>query len=145
MFKKTNKILSAVLVVIFIASLMTNSVFAMNSDESTTNSGVQPRWANVLSTTITLDLIDPIIEVGFTMGGTSGTTFRNGTLVLEKISGSNCGVVETWTDISSNMPFIQFSDTSAERTSGTYRLTITIEAVKNGVPETIEVSKEASC
>ncbi|MBR6682279.1 MAG: hypothetical protein IKL40_04780 [Clostridia bacterium] len=146
MFKKTNKILSAVLVVLFIASLMTNSAFAMNNNKpATTNSGIQPRWANVVSATIILDVTQPTIYVGTNMGGPAGTTYRNGTVVLEKISGSNCGVVEIWEDLSSNLPLFQFNDTSVAPTSGTYRLTITIDAIRNGVSETIEISKESSC
>ncbi len=145
MFKKTNKILSAVLVVIFIASLMTNSVFAMNSDESTTNSEIQPRWSNVMSIALTLDLTEQIIQVGITGFGRTDTIFTNGTLVLEKISGSNCGVVETWYNISSDSRILQFEETSVEPTPGTYRITLTIDAVRNGVTETIEVSKDSSC
>jgi len=146
MFKKTNKFLSAVLVVIFVATLMTNSAFAMNNNETaTTNSGIQPRWANVLTTTLFLDLEGSLIDVGVTMAGPTGTIYTNGTLVLEKISGSNCGVVETWEDLSASTPYFRFDDTSEDPTSGTYRLTITIDTERNGVFETITFSKESSC
>ncbi len=147
MFKKqSKKFISAMLVLVFVASMMTNSICATNNGElTTTSSVVQPRWSNLVSYTMGIDLDGPIIQVSATLMGRTDTTYTNGTLVLEKISGSNCGVVQTWYNISSNSRILQFGDSSEKTTPGTYVLTLTIDAVRYGVSETISVSQEANC
>ncbi len=146
MFKKANKVLSVVFIFIFVVSMMVHPLNAMSYDEHITREvgGVEPRWANVISTSLILNLNEPTIQLSITMGGRSGTTYNHGTVVLEKISGSNCGIVQTWSDLSSNSAVFQFKDSTITRTSGTYCMTITINAVRNGVSETITASKEST-
>lgn len=103
-----------------------------------------PQWQHVIGIVLRLDLEEPRINVRVTATGYSGTSYTNGTLVLEKISGSDCGVIQTWTNISSTGPALQFSSTSEAPTPGKYRLTFTATTIRNGVSETISGSKEAT-
>ena len=103
---------------------------------------IQPRWINTNGASLILDISKSPITAGFDIGGYTGTTYSNGTLVLEKISGSNTGVIRTWTGLSSNLSLYEFEGyADATLTAGQYRLTLTITATRNGVSEVIELSK----
>lgn len=103
---------------------------------------IQPRWINVNGASLILDVSENPITVGFDFGGYTGTTYSNGTLVLEKISGSHTGVIKTWTNLSSNSSLYSFDDeVETILTAGQYRVTLTITATRNGVSEEIELSK----
>ena len=141
MFKKNTKILSTALILILLSTLMTHPIYAA------TNYGeplIEPQWKNTTGLNITLNVNNPQINLSIIATSYAGTTYNNGVAVLEKISGSNCGTVKTWTGISSNTSILSFSDNTVTRTSGTYRLTFTVTTVRNGVSETISASKEAT-
>ena len=137
--KKKYLTLILVAFLVFVPAFSTNAYASNISNDIS----IEPRWQHASTAKLTLDLINPI-KVSIMIFGYTGTVFSNGILTLEKISGSNCGVVETWTGISSNTSVLQFNDTSDTPSVGTYRLTLTIIATRNGISEEIEVSKEAT-
>ena len=141
MSKKLNKIIAIALNLVLLFSFMTHPLYAATRQEETP---IMPQWQNATNMILSVDLTSPQIKVSATVTGFLGTTYSNGSAVLEKISGSNCGTVKTWTNISSNTPVLQFTDNTVTRTSGTYRLTFTVTTVRNGVSETISSSKEAT-
>lgn len=146
MFKKTNKILSAIIILTMIFSMAVQPLYAVGSAEinAVGNPGAEPYWTNVATVNLTLSLKNPQININISATGRLGTTYKNGKVVLEKISGSDCGPVKEWTGISSNSAVLQFNDTSVTRTKGTYRLTFTVTAVRNGVSEDITQTREAT-
>lgn len=135
--KKTISLILALIIV------MISLAIGINANEKSNSINMEPRWENALSIRLSIVFNSPL-EVSTSIAGKSGTTYSNGTLTLEKISGANCGVVETWTGLSSNTPVLIFGDTSIAPSAGTYRLSLTITATCNGVSEIIESSKEAS-
>ena len=105
------------------------------------NSGIDLQWQNAESFTITLDCSDSTAYIHATIVSVKGTTYKNGTVTLEKISGSNCGVKKTWNNLSGTSRIFSFHDESVSLSSGTYKLTVTIDTVRNGSSETITASK----
>ena len=140
MFKTKRKILSVILALVLTSLTMAQPISAAIVDESI----IEPQWQNATNMVLVVGVNTPQIQVKVTVTGRTGTTYHSGTAVLEKISGSNCGTVKIWTNISSNTPVLQFTDNTVTRTSGTYRLTFTVTTVRNGVSETISASKEAT-
>lgn len=146
MFKKTNKILSAIIILTMIFSMAVQPLYAFGSAESNAvgNPGIEPYWLHAMGASVTLNVNNPQIVINISVTGRLGTTYKNGKVVLEKISGSDCGPVKEWTGISSNTAVLQFKDTSVTRTKGTYKLTFTVTTVRNGVSEDITLTKEAT-
>ena len=108
------------------------------------NPGAEPYWLHAATVSLTLSVKNPQININISVTGYPGTTYKNGKVVLEKISGSDCGPVKEWTGISSNTAVLRFNDTSVTRTKGTYRLTFTVTTVRNGVTEDITQTREAT-
>ena len=137
----TKKIISIVLVSIIIC-IAIQPVFASGTNMNEVKNQVQPRWLNLASAVMKLGVSSSPIKVGFTLSGNTGTTYSNGTLVLEKISGSHTGVIHTWSNLSSNSYVYYMNDeVYTTLTAGQYRITLTITATNNGVSEVIELTK----
>ena len=141
MLKKVVVCLCAILMILFSTGVPSYAQRALSSTPQLAST-VQPRWINVSGITLVLDVSKSPIYVSFSIGGYLGTTFSNGTLVLEKISGSHTGVIKTWTGLSCSSPaYIFDDDVYTTLTAGQYRMTLTITATNNGASEVIEVSK----
>lgn len=148
MFKKTNKILSAIIILTMIFSMAVQPLYAVGSAEinAVGNPGAEPYWLHAMGVSLTLGLNSPQININITVTGRSGTTYKNGKVVLEKVIGSKTEPVKEWTGISSSTAVLQFKDTSVTKDSGTtYRLTFTVTTVRNGITEDITQTREASC
>ena len=116
----------------------------LSCTESVTNindNGIDLQWKDADSFAIVLDCSDSKAYIHTTIVSASGTTYKNGTVTLEKISGSNCGVKKTWNNLSGSSSIFSFHDESFSLSSGTYKLTVTIDTVRNGSSETITGSK----
>lgn len=154
MFTKTKKTLKRKLVVFTLIVFMLCSSMAIplqafepvNMPSTTTigASEIQPYWINVRRMTLTLSLAESKIFISTTVAGNSGTTYRDGIITLEKISGSNCGVKGRWTGLSANSPNFTFSNQSITRERGTYRLTLTITTVGSNGTERITGYKDST-
>lgn len=136
MFKKTSKILSTVIILTVIISLMTQPLCAAAADP-----GIDLQWNDATSMKLTLDLTQSKISISVTVTGRAGTTYKNGTALLEKLNGSTYEYVNEWKNISSSSTILQFNDSSVTRSKGTYRLTFTVTTVRNGSEETISANK----
>ena len=107
--------------------------------------GNEIQWSNVNTATVTLAFTNAgKADISIRINGKSGTTFSNGTVKLEKITGGSATPIATWTGLSSSSKTFTFNDSSVSVTSGTYKVSITIYAVRNGVSEKIEASKTAT-
>lgn len=100
-----------------------------------------PQWNNADSFSPSIEFGTGSIQCKVNISGKSGTTFYNGTVVLEKVTGVNSGVIATWTNLSSSSSLFIFDETVyVTPTSGRYKLTINIWTVRNGVTEKINAS-----
>lgn len=140
MFKNAKIIITLILTLTLLTSMLVQPMYAAQISET----NVQPRWQNAATMVLTVNFDNPKIYLSVAVTGYSGTTYRNGVAVLEKISGSNCGTIKTWSGITSNTAVLSFKDSSISKTKGTYRLTFTVTTVRNGVSETISTHKDAT-
>lgn len=100
-----------------------------------------PQWTNVDSLTPSIEFGTGSIQCNIYISGKSGTTFYNGTIVLEKVTGEDSGIIATWTNQSSSTSLFIFDETVyVTPTSGRYKLTINIWTVRNGVTEKLNAS-----
>ncbi len=146
MFKYSKNFLALTLTVTLLVSILSMPLNAVSIGSVTQSSEyeIEPLWDNANAVRLTVDLSNSKIKLSITASGYAGTQFKNGTVTLEKISGSGCGTIKTWNNLSSNSNIFTFSDSSVSRTSGTYRLKISITAVRNGNEERITAQKDAS-
>ena len=140
MFTKTTRILTVLFSITIMASLMIQPISAAYS--SGTN--IEPLWTNAASASLAINFENEDILITATITGRTGTTYKNGIITLEKVSGSSTVKIQEWTGLSSNSSIFQFRNQSIEKNKGTYRLTLRITAVRNGVSETITINKDAS-
>ena len=147
MFKKQSKLFSFILTCTVLLSMLITPLKAVESRVdaplSQYGTSVQPRWSNVVSNTMTLGPSNGKIYISIIFGGYSGTTYSNGTVVLQKINGSKITLIATWRNLSSSSPVFEFTDNTKSYTAGTYRIAVTITATRNGVSETITLDKES--
>lgn len=154
MFTKTKKTqkrkpLVLILVISMLCSSMAmplQAIEMVNVDGTTAigASEIQPYWINVRRMTLALSLAESKIFISTTVAGNPGTTYKDGIITLEKISGSNCGVKGKWTGLSANNPNFTFTDQSITREKGTYRLTLTITTVGSNGTERITGYKDST-
>ncbi len=142
MFKKTKKSLALFIALILAMALCVQPMYATTAiaEEGST---IQPRWDHARMINLVINTTSPM-SIRITATGTAGTTYKNGVAVLTKVSGSGCGVVGTWSGISSDSAVLQYSATAGYPSSGTYRLTLTITTVNNGASETVSTYSEVT-
>lgn len=148
MSKLKNKTITSIISLVSLCAMISQPLCAAECEQyvdptpSSTQSTIVPYWNNVRSVMFTHDVENSNIYIKLTITGIAGTTYKNGTVTLEKISGSNTGVKRTWKNLTSSSNVFSFSDNSYPASSGTYRATFSIDAVRNGVSENITRSKD---
>lgn len=148
MLNKKRKLFMMVLSIAVAASLI---VVPCNAAiETISNAGIEqspsviiPYWAHVNTVTIILDVTGEYVVCDIFIMALKGTTFKDGVITLEKISGANCGLVKKWTGLYSSSQIFSFKDSSVKTEQGKYRLSITITATRNGTSEQVTGYKEA--
>lgn len=102
---------------------------------------ISPQWSNISDCSVDILFGSGSIRSTIDIFGYSGSTFYNGTIVLEKVTGEDSGIIATWTNQSSSTSLFIFDETVyVAPTSGRYKLTINIWTVRNGVTEKINKS-----
>ena len=102
------------------------------------------RWTNVSSVSSGLTFSSGKANISFRIFGKTGTTYTNGTVKLLKIVGGNETTVATWGGLSGTNKTFVFTDNTVSVTSGTYKTTLVIYAVRNGISEKIEADATAT-
>ncbi len=104
--------------------------------------GIQPLWENARTFSVTLDCSGTYIEIDVSATAQLGTTYRYGYVKLEKLSGYNIGLVKEWQLLSSSTNIFGFSDNSIKAETGKYKLTAKVQAVRFGVVDKLEDTRE---
>lgn len=98
------------------------------------NSGVVPYWDNVERMTLSLSRANSNFLVSVSIYGRSGTTYKNGTVSITCLTLPLAPVL--FTGLSGSSSSFTFVDNSKPATiSGTYRISCSIYAVRNGYTE----------
>lgn len=141
MFKKARKLSTFIFMLILIASMVVQPLCAatIDTEEMITASVIEPRWKHTQAVVLNLNFDDPeAIYCSVDVTAYSGTTFKNGTVTLADVTDGTIDQIEQWSGLSSSTPYFNFTDESIAPVEGrTYRLIITIHAVRNGTQEAI--------
>ena len=147
MSKKINQIMSVVLttvtvVTILLFSINTNPIVkAINYDDQ-----IALCWDNVTSSLVNLGFSSTNkIEGSVRIKGKSGTKYKNGTIKIDRYTGSKWVNVKTWSNLSGSSAVYSFSTTTLTASSNTkYRLTVEITAYNGSSSEVISQSKTST-
>lgn len=102
---------------------------------------ISPYWNNVGKVSLNLTKTsDNFINAFVSVNGYPGITYSNGTIILDKIVGTNTIAKRRWSGLSSSSQNFIFNEKALAYESGTYRISITITATLNGKAEVITKS-----
>lgn len=145
MSKTRSKLIAAFLGIAMFSSV---AVFPMQAVESTNQeehiqiilneneSGIVPYWDNVNRATLSFSRANSNFLVSLSITGRSGTTYKNGTITITCLTLPLAPIL--FTGLSGSSSSFTFVDNSKPATlSGTYRVSYSIDAVRDGVSETI--------
>lgn len=148
MSKTSKKLISMICVIV---SLFTMSICVSAEDmvdvcASNYDDEISLCWDNVNLTSITLDFTDNgKIEAKIRIYGTTGTKYKNGTIKIQRYTGSSWVNVKTWSNQVGSSSVFSFSSTTLTALSNTkYRLTIEITAYNGSSSEVISLSKTST-
>lgn len=148
MFKILQKTTALVLVIITMFSFMSLGTFASYANSKSVNYDDQISlcWDNVISTTCALSFTNAgKISATITIAGKSGTKYKNGTIKIQRYSGSSWVNVKTWSNQTGSTAVFSFSNATLTALSNTkYRLTIQITAYNGSSSEVINLSKTST-
>lgn len=134
--KATCSLLSLLMVFALVFASPVNATATDKLPESKLVESGSLRWSNVTLCRSTL-LFSSKVDCSITVSGLQGTTYSNGTILLEKEINGAYSAVKSWSNISCSQKTYIFRDSSVTATNGTYRLTIEITATRNGQAEVI--------
>ena len=109
-----------------------NIEIILNNNET----GITPYWDNVNRATLSFSRANSNFLVSLSITGRSGTTYKNGTITITCLTLPLAPIF--FTGLSGSSSSFTFVDNSKPATvSGTYRVSYSIDAVRNGISETI--------
>ncbi len=148
---KTLKKITAVILVLqllftmFIFNVSANEL--INAKSVNYDDQIAPCWNNVMTTTLVLGFSDDQskIEAVIRLCGVSGTKYKNGTIKIDRYTGSSWVNVKTWSNQSGSSSVFYFTSTTLTALSNVkYRLTIEITAYNGSSSEVISLSKTST-
>lgn len=150
MSKVRSKFIAALLSIAMLSSIAVCPMYAVESSNqedhieivlSENESGIVPYWNNVSSTTLIFDRANSNFLVRLRISGREGTTYKNGTITITCLTLPLAPIL--FTGLSGSSSLFSFVDNSKPATvSGTYRVSFSIDAVRNGVTEKISDYKD---
>ncbi len=143
-----SKFIAIVLSIATLSSIAVLPFYAIDNIESNSNteivlneSGITPYWDNARMVTLTFDRANSNFLVKLTITGREGTTYKNGTISITCLTLPLAPIL--FTGLSGSSSLFSFVDNSKPATvSGTYRVSFSIDAVRNGVTEKISDYKD---
>lgn len=151
MFKKMRKISTFILMLIIIASMTAQPLYADTIDAEeiviTPPPTAELQWRNISYVGLSLNLSNPEgISCTVDISGYSGTTYTNGTVTLADVTDGDIDQIDQWPGLSSDNSTFEFVGRSIPPVEGrTYRLTITITTIRNGSREVIVQYIDRTC
>lgn len=127
--------LRIVSILIILNTLLVISIKAIIPDPA------EQQWQNVNSADVGIVFYSSSIGVMASVTGISGSTMTNGTIVIEKVTGEDSGIVGEWHNLSSSNDDFSFFDTvNSSPSAGRYKVVLNITVTCNGVSERINIS-----
>lgn len=148
MLKSTQKIISLVLVIFTIFTMVNFTVCATESEQSRNanyDDQIALCWNNVISSYLNLNFSGGKIVGSIQLVGSAGTKYKNGTIKIDRYTGSSWVNVKTWSNQSATTKNFNFSTNTLSAVSGAkYRLTIEITAYNGSLTDSISLSKTST-
>lgn len=148
MLKSTQKIISIVLVIFSIFTMVNFTVCATESKQSRNanyDDQIALCWNNVISSYLNLNFSGGKIVGSIQLVGSAGTKYKNGTIKIDRYTGSSWVNVKTWSNQSATTKNFNFSTNTLSAVSGAkYRLTIEITAYNGSLTDSISLSKTST-
>lgn len=150
MLRKNNRIKAIILCCLLCSTALATmpcnaaeqSMIAPPNSVEDSYSIISPCWSNVRSLNIKIEKdTNNNVVVYVTITGESGTTYRSGRITLEKVTSSETVPINSWGGLSSSSSMFNFKKTSAQKASGTFKVSVSIVATKNGKSEVITGSQ----
>jgi hypothetical protein len=106
----------------------------VSAEAATPDADISPRWMNVNSIKLNMSLDNKEVTSNGTVTGYSGTTYISATFSLEKLIGGQYQPVDTWYASTATM-LLSSSYITSNCTAGSYRLSVSGTATRNGIVE----------
>ncbi len=147
MFKAMKKTTSIIMSILILSSFLSFGVIAtplarnVNYDDQ-----IDLCWENLISSSLSLDFTSSnIIEGSVSLIGKSGTKYKNGTIKIDRYTGTSWVNVKTWSNQSSSTRTFTFMTNTLTALSNTkYRLTIEMTVYNGSSSEVISLSKTST-
>lgn len=148
MSKKIKRTISLMMIILTLFLMFSVNVNAQEKNTRNVNYDDQISlcWNNVISTSLNLGFSSTgKINASVRMIGSTGTKYKNGTIKIDRYTGSKWVNVKTWSSQASSSSVFSFSSTTLTALSNTkYRLTIEITAYNGSSSEVISLSKTST-
>ena len=147
MFKAMKKTTSIIMSILILSSCLSIGVVAtpvvcnVNYDDQ-----IDLCWENLISSSLSLDFTSSnIIEGSVSLIGKAGTKYKNGTIKIDRYTGTSWVNVKTWSNRSSSTQTFTFiTNTLTALRNTKYRLTIEITVYNGSSSEVISLSKTST-
>ncbi len=147
MFKAMKKITSIIMSILILSSILSFGAVAtpemhnVNYDDQ-----IDLCWDNLISSSLSLGFNSSNkIEGSISLIGQSGTKYKNGTIKIDRYTGTSWVNVKTWSNQSSTTRTFTFTTNTLTALSNTkYRLTIEITAYNGSTSEVLSFSKTST-
>lgn len=150
MSKIRSKFITAFLSIAMLSSIAVCPMYASESSNqedhieillNENDSEIVPYWNNVSSVSLVFDRANSNFLVSLRISGRVGTTYKNGTISITCLTLPLAPIL--FTGLSGSTSVFSFKDNSKPATlSGTYRVSFSIDAVRDGVTEKISDYKD---
>lgn len=149
MSKKIKKVISFAMALLVLFSTIIISSNAIGTEivgYSNYDDQISLCWNNVVSSTVTLGFTDEgKIEGVIRIFGSVGTKYKDGTIKIDRYTGSSWVNVKTWSNQSATTKNFNFTTNTLSAVSGVkYRLTIEITAYNGSLTDSISLSKTST-
>jgi len=98
------------------------------------NGDISPRWQNINSITLDMSFSNGTVTSSARVTGQTGTTKISATFTLERLTNGQYKYVDSWPADSTTI-LLSSSRSTTSCTTGTYKISISGTATKNGVVE----------
>lgn len=147
MFKTMKKTTSIIMLILILNSILSFGAAAIPEMRNVNyDDQIDLCWDNLISSSLSLGFNSSNkIEGSISLIGQSGTKYKNGTIKIDRYTGTSWVNVKTWSNQSSATRTFTFTTNTLTALSNTkYRLTIEITAYNGSTSEVLNFSKTST-